>query len=228
MLMNYEDNINSMFTLAHEMGHSMHTYYSVANQPMAYADYSIFVAEVASTTNEAILMDHLLKQPMDREKRIFLLNHYISKIQGTVYTQVMFSEFEKEAHERAERGDALTVDSLNEIYSGLLDKYSGGVVHYTERSTPGWCRIPHFYRNFYVYKYATSYAAATAIARKILDGEPGALDAYLEFLSSGSSDYPIDLLKQAGVDLSKPEPIQATCDLLAELVRELEALLAEA
>jgi oligoendopeptidase F len=228
MLMNYEDDINSMFTLAHEMGHSLHTYYSVANQPMVYADYSIFVAEVASTTNEAILMDHLLRQEMDREKRIFLLNHYISEIQGTVYTQVMFSEFEKEAHERAERGDPLTVDSLNEIYSGLLDKYSGGMVQYTDRSASGWCRIPHFYRNFYVYKYATSYAAATAIARRILDGEPGALDAYLEFLSNGSSAYPIDLLKEAGVDLSKPEPIQATCDLLAELVRELEALLAEA
>jgi oligoendopeptidase F len=226
MLMNYEKKIDDMFTLAHEMGHSMHTYYSSANQPQVYADYTIFVAEVASTTNEAILMDHLLKQTKDRDKRIFLLNHYIKQIQGTVYTQVMFSEFEKEAHEMAEAGEPVTVESLNELYARLLDKYSGNVVYYSDRSAMGWIRIPHFYRNFYVYKYATSYAAATALARKILDEEPGARDAYLKFLESGASDYPIDLLKSAGVDLSTPEPIQATCDLLAELVEELDTLLA--
>lgn len=227
MLMNYEEKIDDMFTLAHEMGHSMHTFYCTASQPQVYADYSIFVAEVASTTNEAILMDRLLKQTKDREKRIFLLNHYVQEIQGTVYTQVMFSEFEKQAHDLAEAGQPLTVEALNEVYAGLLDKYSGNAVHYTERSAMGWCRIPHFYRNFYVYKYATSYAAATALARRILDEEPGALDAYLDFLASGSSDYPIELLKAAGVDLSTPEPIQATCDLLNDLVEELDTLLAQ-
>jgi oligoendopeptidase F len=227
MLMNYEGKIDDMFTLAHEMGHSMHTFYSGANQPQVYADYSIFVAEVASTTNEAILMDHLLKNTKDRQKRIFLLNHYINQIQGTVYTQVMFSEFEKEAHEVAEAGQPLTVETLSGIYGKLMDKYSGGVIGYTDRSAAGWCRIPHFYRNFYVYKYATSYAAATALAKRILAEEPGALEAYHAFLKSGSSDYPIDLLKAAGVDLSSPEPIQATCDLLAELVDELDTLLSQ-
>jgi oligoendopeptidase F len=227
MLLNYESKIDDMFTLAHEMGHSMHTFYSSATQPQVYADYSIFVAEVASTTNEALLMNTLLNQAQDREKRIFLLNHYINEIQGTVYTQVMFSEFEKKAHELAEAGQPLTVETLNGIYGDLLDKYSGGVVEYTDRSAEGWCRIPHFYRNFYVYKYATSYAAATALAERILSGEPGALDAYLNFLGSGSSDYPIELLKSAGVDLSTPEPIQATCDLLADLVDQLDALLSQ-
>jgi oligoendopeptidase F len=227
MLLNYESRLDDMFTLAHEMGHSMHTFYTVATQPQVYADYSLFVAEVASTTNEALLMDYLLRQPMDRERKIFLLNQYIQQIQGTVYTQVMFSEFERRSHEMAEAGEPLTVDALNALYLGLLDKYSGGAVHYRDRSGGGWCRIGHFYRNFYVYKYATSYAAATALSRKILDGEPGAVDRYLEFLKSGSSDYPIELLMKAGVDLSKPEPVQATCDLLAKLVNELDALLAE-
>jgi oligoendopeptidase F len=227
MLMNYESRMDDMFTLAHEMGHSMHTFYTVANQPQVYADYSLFVAEVASTTNEAILMHHLLGQPMDRDRRIFLLNQYIEKILGTVYTQVMFSEFEKRTHEMAERGEPLTVDALNAVYLELIAKYSGGAIHYGERSGQGWCRIGHFYRNFYVYKYATSYAAATALSKRIVDGEPGALEAYQRFLASGSSDYPIELLKQAGVDLSTPAPVQATCDLLVGLVDQLEGLLAE-
>jgi oligoendopeptidase F len=227
ILMNYDQQIEDMFTLAHEMGHSIHSVYSTAHQPQVYGDYPIFLAEVASTANEAILMDHLLKETKDREKRIFLLNTYISQIQGTVYTQVMFSEFEKRAHEMGEAGEPLTVEAFGEVYGELLDKYSGGVIEYGPRSANGWSRIPHFYRNFYVYKYATSYAAATALARRILDGEPGALDAYLTFLGSGASDYPIDLLKEAGVDLSSPEPIQATCDLLAELVEELDTLLSQ-
>lgn len=227
MLMNYESKLDDMFTLAHEMGHSMHTFYSNAGQPQVYAGYPIFLAEVASTTNEALLMDHLLKNTQDREKRIFLLNHWIDQIQGTMFTQVMFSEFEKRAHEMAEAGAPLTVDALNGVYGELLDKYAGGVVEYTDRSAMGWIRIGHFYRNFYVYKYATSYAAATAIAKRILDGEPGARDAYLKLLRSGSSDYPMELLKQAGVDLSTPAPIQATCDLLARLVDELDTLLSQ-
>ncbi len=225
MLLNYESRLDDVFTLAHEMGHSMHTWHSVKSQPQVYSGYTLFVAEVASTTNEAILMDHLLSRTTDREKRIFLLNHSIKEILGTIYTQVMFSEFEKAAHEMAEAGQPLTIESLSEVYAGLLDKYACGVIGYTDRSAVGWCRIPHFYRPFYVYKYATSYAAALAIADRILQGEPGALDSYIGFLSNGSSEYPIDLLKGAGVDMSTPAPIQAACDRLADMVDELDALL---
>jgi len=227
VLMNYQDTLDDMFTLAHEMGHSMHTFYTVANQPQVYADYSIFVAEVASTTNEAILMDYLLEKTNDRDMRIFLVNHYIRQILGTVYTQVMFSEFELALHEMAEGGEPLTLEVMSGLYHELLVKYGGGVVTYTPDSDIGWARIHHFYRNFYVYKYATSYAAATALARGILAEEPGALDRYLAFLAGGSSDYPAELLKNAGVDLTTPEPIQKTCDLLAELVDELDRLLGE-
>ncbi|MBZ0269049.1 oligoendopeptidase F, partial [bacterium] len=225
MLLNYENRLDDVFTLAHEGGHTMHTYYTTATQPQVYADYSLFVAEVASTTNEAILIDDMLRNTTDRDRRIFLLNHSINEILGTVYTQVMFSEFEKTAHEMAESGTPLTVDSLNELYGGLINKYGGGVVEYTDRSATGWSRIPHFYRPFYVYKYATSYAAALALAEGILDERPGALDAYRAFLRSGSSDYPIELLKGAGVDLSEPAPIQAACDRLSAMVDELDELL---
>lgn len=225
MLLNYENRLDDVFTLAHELGHTMHTYYTTETQPQVYASYSLFVAEVASTTNEAILINDMLRNTTDRDRRIFLLNHSIEEILGTVYTQVMFSEFEKTAHEMAESGEPLTVDSLNGLYLGLIDKYGGGVIEYTDRSGTGWSRIPHFYRPFYVYKYATSYAAALALAEDILNGKPGALEAYRNFLRSGSSDYPIELLKDAGVDLSSPAPIQAACDHLSAMVDELDALL---
>jgi len=227
MLMNYEGKIEDVFTLAHEMGHSMHTFYTVATQPQVYSGVPLFTAEVASTTNEALLMDDLLRKTKDRDKKIFLLNYYIRQIMGTVYTQVMFAEFETIAHGMAEKGEPITVESLGEVYRGLLEKYSGGEVVYPETSTTGWARIPHFYRNFYVYKYATSYAAATAISQKILKKEKGAREAYLDFLKSGSSDYPIEIIKKAGVDLSSPAPIQATCDLFARLVDELDRELAK-
>ncbi|MFH1679972.1 MAG: oligoendopeptidase F [Candidatus Eisenbacteria bacterium] len=222
MLMNYEGKIEDVFTLAHEMGHSMHTFYTVAEQPQVYTGIPLFTAEVASTTNEALLMDDLLRKTKDRDKKIFLLNYYIRQIMGTVYTQVMFAEFETIVHGMAESGDPITVESLGEVYRGLLEKYSGGEVTYPETSWMGWSRIPHFYRNFYVYKYATSYAAATAISEKILKKEKKAREAYLEFLESGSSDYPVEVIKKAGVDLSSPAPIQATCDLFARLVEELD------
>ncbi len=227
VLLNYENKHEDMSTVAHEIGHALHTWYTINNQPQVYADYSIFVAEVASTTNEAILMNYLLEKEKDPMKRMFLINSYIRQIEGTMYTQVEFAEFERGIHDMAESGDPLTVDSMNDLYSGLLTKYAGPAVKYDERSGMGWSRIGHFHRNFYVYKYATSYAAATAFAKKILDGEPGVREKYLEFLKSGSSDYPVELLKEAGVDLSSPEPIQATCDLLAELVDELERLIKE-
>ncbi|MBN1824999.1 MAG: oligoendopeptidase F [Candidatus Eisenbacteria bacterium] len=227
MLLNYENTLDDMFTVAHEMGHSLHTFYTSSNQPQVYGDYTIFVAEVASTTNEALLMHYLLEHEKDKRKRAYLIDHYIKQILGTVYTQVMFSEFEKVTHEMAERGEPLTQDALNAVYGELLNKYGGYEITYPEWAQIGWSRIPHFYRNFYVYKYATSYAAATAISRKILDGDKGALEAYLSFLKSGSSDYPVELLKKAGVDLSTPAPIEATCKLLGELVDELDRLLQE-
>lgn len=227
MLLNYQNKLEDVSTLAHEIGHALHTWHSMNEQPQVYADYTTFVAEVASTTNEAILLNHLLRNEKDLDKKIFLTNFYIKQIMGTVYTQVMFSEFEKTAHERLEAGEALSVNSLNEIYHGLIEKHGGPQTHYSEVSGTGWGRIGHFYRNYYVYKYATSYAAATAFAKKILDEEPGALEKYLTFLKSGSSDYPAELLKTAGVDLTTPGPIQDTCDLLSDLVDDLEKLLAE-
>ncbi len=227
MLLNYQNKLEDVSTVAHEMGHSMHTFYTMNNQPPPYADYVLYVAEVASTTNEAILLNYMLNHEKDRQKRIYLINFYIKQIIGTVYTQVEFAEFEHTAHKMVENGEPLTVESLDKVYGDLLKKYSGPVVHYPERSSIGWGRIGHFYRNYYVYKYATSYAAATAISRKILAGEPGALEAYLNFLKSGSSEYPNDLLKKAGVDLTTPKPIQATCDLLADLVDQLGELLHE-
>ena len=225
MLLNYENHLEDVFTLAHEMGHTMHTFYTDETQPQVYANYSLFVAEVASTTNEAILINSMLKTEKNRDRKIFLLNHSINEILSTIYTQVMFTEFEKTAHEMAESGEPLTVDSLDKLYGGLIEKYGGGVVEYTDRSSEGWCRIPHFYRSFYVYKYATSYAAALALADGILAGKPGAVEAYRNFLRSGSSDYPINLLKAAGVDLSQPAPIQAACNRLSALVDELDELL---
>ena len=227
ILLNYENTLDDMFTTAHEMGHSMHTFYTVSNQPQVYGNYTIFVAEVASTTNEAILMDYLLKQTEDKKMRAYLIDHYIKQILGTVYTQVMFSEFEKITHEMAEQGEPMTKESLSEVYMELLDKYSGYELTYPDWGAIGWSRIPHFYRNFYVYKYATSYAAATALSQKLIHKEKGARDAYLNFLKSGSSKYPVKLLQDAGVDLSTPAPIEATCALLGRLVDELDTLLLE-
>ncbi|MFH1278255.1 MAG: oligoendopeptidase F [Candidatus Eisenbacteria bacterium] len=225
ILMNYQGTMRDMFTLAHEMGHCLHTMHAAAAQPPVYADYTLFVAEVASTTNEALLMDHLLKNTDDREMRIYLINYWIKQILNTVYTQVMFSEFEWRIHEMLEKGEPLTVDAMNGVYMELLDKYAGGEVAFADESAIGWARIHHFYRNFYVYKYATGYVAATAIARSILGGEPGARERYIAFLESGSNDYPIELLKKAGVDLTRPDPVEATCELLASLVDELDELL---
>ncbi|MCL6547736.1 MAG: oligoendopeptidase F [Alicyclobacillus sp.] len=225
ILLNYQETLDNMFTLAHELGHAMHTYYSHRTQPYVYADYTIFVAEVASTCNENLLMDHLLKTTDDKRKRAYLLNHHLETIRGTVYRQTMFAEFEMLTHQHAEQGGALTPEWLSETYYKLNQTFFGAECHVDKDIELEWARIPHFYNAFYVYKYATGLSAATALSQRILrEGEP-AVEAYLRFLQSGGSDYPIELLRRAGVDMESPEPVRATLKLFSDLVDELAELL---
>lgn len=227
MLMNYNGTLDNVFTLIHELGHSLHTYYTNQTQPYATANYTLFVAEVASTFLENILMDYMLKTVEDKDLKLALLNQWAENIEGTLYTQVLFAEFEREAHSLAEQGVPLTVETLNNTYFNILKSYYDGVLVLDPEYQLTWSRIPHFFRQFYVYKYATSISASTALSRKVLDGEPGAMENYMEFLRSGSSDYPIELLKKAGVDMSSPEPIAKTLELFGNIVSQMEALVAE-
>lgn len=222
ILMNYQDNLNNVFTLAHEMGHAMHSYYSYQEQPYVYAHYKIFTAEVASTVNESLLMDHLLNTVTDRDKKIYLINHYLEQFRGTVFRQTMFAEFEKMVHERVEAGEALTPQYLCSAYHQLNVDYHGPDMVVDPEIHLEWARIPHFYSAFYVYKYATGFSAATALTRRILeDGHP-AVSRYLDFLKKGDSDYPLNLLKTAGVDMTTPTPIQEALDLFKSLLDQLE------
>ena len=225
LFMNYNNTLDDMFTLAHEMGHAMHSWHSFKHQPYIYADYAIFVAEVASTFNESLLMDYMLKKEKDPKKRLYLINNYIDQIRGTLITQAMFAEFELKMNRAAEAGEPLTAENLSKMYEEAIRAYYGPELAWDEQYAYTWIRIPHFYRNFYVYKYSTSYAAAQALSQKVLKKEKGALEAYLNFLSSGSSKYPLELLKDAGVDMSKPDPIDTTMRKLASLVDEMEKLL---
>jgi oligoendopeptidase F len=227
MLMNFNGTRNDVFTLAHELGHSLHSYYTKQNQPYATANYSLFVAEVASTFNEAILMNYMLKTMEDKDEKLSLLDQWADNIQGTLYTQVLFAEFEREAHSLAEQGIPLTVETLNETYMNILKSYYEGVLTIDDEYKLTWSRIPHFFRQFYVYKYATSICASSALSKMVIDGEEGAHEKYLAFLGSGSSDYPIELLKKAGVDMSTPEPIANTLDLFGEIVSQMEELIEE-
>ncbi|HCC06666.1 MAG TPA: oligoendopeptidase F [Clostridiales bacterium] len=227
ILLNHQNNLNSLFTIAHEMGHSMHTYYSNKNQPYLYGGYTIFVAEVASTVNEVLLMKQLVKNAESKEEKMYLLNHFMDQFKGTVYRQVQFAEFEKITHDKIQNGEALSADKLCEIYYDLNKLYYGENVISDDQIKIEWARIPHFYRSFYVYKYATGFSAAIAIAERISSGDKEALDKYLEFLKSGGSDYPIELLKKAGVDMSTPEPVQKALDFFGELVDEFERLMNE-
>jgi oligoendopeptidase F len=203
----------------------MHTWHSNKYQPYTYAGYTLFNAEVASTFNEALVMDYLLKKEKDPAKRLYLINQYIDNIRGTVVTQVMFADFELKMHRAAEAGEPLTADALGQMYLETLKSYYGNSVVIDPEYAFTWIRIPHFYRNFYVYKYATSFCASQALSQKVLKGEKGARESYIKYLSSGSSKYPLELLKDAGVDMSTPAPVEATMKKLAELVDEMERLL---
>ena len=224
VLLNHKDTLDSMFTIAHEMGHALHSYHSCLHQPVNTADYVIFVAEVASTCNEILLMRHLLGKTKDKKQRAYLINHFLDQFKGTVYRQTMFAEFELEMGRMAEAGQALTAEALCEKYLALNKLYFGpDMVSDTEISLE-WARIPHFFYNYYVYQYATGFSAAAAIAERILtQGAPAVAD-YKRFLSSGGSSDPISLLKIAGVDMSTPEPVNAGLKLFGELVEELEKL----
>lgn len=224
ILLNYTKNLDSVFTLIHEMGHSIHSYYSITAQDYAYSDYKIFVAEVASTCNECLLMHDLLEKTTDKERRKYLLNHYLDSFKGTLFRQTMFAEFEKTAHDYCAQGKPLTAEALSQMYLELNQKYFGPYMEKDEEIAYEWMRIPHFYTPFYVYQYATGYSAAVALSAKILkEGKP-AVDAYMSFLKGGESKDPIDLLKMAGVDMTTEKPVADALALFGELVAELEAL----
>lgn len=226
VLMNWQDNVNNLYTLAHEFGHSLHSYYSRENQPFVYGAYSIFVAEVASTCNEALLNEHLLKTIDDPKKRIYLLNYWLEGFRGTVFRQTMFAEFEHLIHKLDQDGEALTADKLTEVYYELNKKYFGDDLVVDKEIGLEWARIPHFYYNYYVYQYSTGYSAAVALSNQILsEGQP-AVDRYInEFLKAGCSSTPIDVLKKAGVDMTSAEPIEEACKVFEEKLIELEKLL---
>lgn len=227
VLLNYQENLNNVFTLAHEMGHALHSYYSDHHQPYTYAGYRIFVAEVASTCNEALLIHHLLDKASGREEKAYLINYFLDQFKGTIYRQTMFAEFELLAHQKAERGEGITAQGLSEMYYTLNKKYFGEDMISDPEIALEWARIPHFYTPFYVYQYATGFAAAIAISSRILSGEPGAVEDYKKFLSGGSSMDCIDLLKLAGVDMTSKEPVDRALEVFGEYLDKLEMLMDE-
>ena len=207
------------------MGHALHTYFSNKNQIHLYAGYKIFVAEVASTLNESLVIQHLINTTKDNKMKAYLLNHYLEQFRGTVFRQTMFAEFEKMTHTALESNQALTAEYLSQIYRDLNHKYYGAEVKIDEEIAIEWARIPHFYNAFYVYKYATGFSAATALAHQILKEGSPAVDRYMTFLASGGSDYPINLLRKAGVDMEKPEPVRQALEVFTALLNQLEKLL---
>jgi len=230
ILLNYNGQYEDVSTLAHELGHTMQSYYSNKTQPYPTADYPIFVAEVASTFNEAILIDKMLKEIKDDDTRLSLLMNYLDGIKGTVFRQTQFAEFELRMHEMAERGEPLTGDALTKLYGDIIKKYYGhdnGICHIDELYTVEWAYIPHFYYDFYVYQYSTSFTASTALAEQVLSKEKGAVENYIDFISAGGSEYPIDLLKKAGVDMTSPEPFNKTMVAMNRTMDEIEAILAK-
>ena len=224
VLLNYNGTLDNMFTLAHEMGHAMHSYYSNANQPFIYSRYKIFVAEVASTCNEILLMEYLLKNTTDKKERAYLLNHYLDSFKGTVFRQTQFAEFEMRTNAMVEAGESLTAENLCALYLELNQKYYGPDMISDKEISYEWARIPHFYYNFYVYQYATGFTSAVAIAHSILKEGAPAVERYKKFLSGGCSDAPVELLKIAGVNLETPAPIQSALDVMGEIIDEMETL----
>lgn len=228
ILLNYNGRYDDVSTLAHELGHTMHSHYSNKNQPYPTADYSIFVAEVASTFNEALLINKMLSEIKDDDIRLSFLMDYLEGLRQTVFRQTQFAEFELRIHEIAERGEPLTGDVLSKLYGDILKKYYGhdkGICYVDEIYTVEWAYVPHFYYNFYVYQYATSFTASTALVEKVLNNENRAVEKYIEFLSSGGSDYPINLLKKAGVDMTTPEPFNKTMAAMNRTIDEIERIL---
>lgn len=222
ILMSYKDDLNSLFTLIHEMGHSMHSFYSKNNQPYLYSGYKIFVAEVASTLNELLLINYLLKNAESKEERVYLLNYYLEQFRTTVYRQTMFAEFEKICHGKVEEGEPLTAEDFNNIYYDLNKKYYGESCDVNEEIALEWARIPHFYSNFYVYKYATGFSAASALSKQILEEGESAVSRYKEFLKSGGSEFPLDQLRKAGIDMEKKESVDEALHVFKDLVKQLE------
>jgi len=227
VLMNYNDNYESVSGLVHEWGHAMHSYLSNTAQPFVTADYAIFVAEIASTFNEALLLEHVLKNAADDKERLLYLGSALENLRGTFFRQAMFAEFEREVHARVDRGEPLSGDRLTQIYGEILRRYHGdreGVVKIDDLYTVEWAYIPHFYRLFYVFQYATSIAASSLLADAVLKGEPGARERYLKLLSAGGSDYPYELVKAAGVDLASPAPYRAVVARMNRIMDEIEAI----
>ena len=223
VLLNYNNRYDDVSTLAHEMGHAMHSYYSHKTQPYITSAYAIFCAEVASTTNEILLMDHMLKITEDPKQRLYLINQYLETVRGTVFRQTMFAEFEKIIYARAEASESVTADELDNLWHNLNVKYYGQAMVVDAEIDVEWARIPHFYRSFYVYKYATGYSAATALAKQIQSKGTKAQQRYISFLQSGGSDYPLEILTTAGVNMSRPEPVAATLEKFSALLDQLES-----
>jgi oligoendopeptidase F len=225
VLLNYKGTLNDAFTLAHEMGHALHSYLSNHNQSVTYSDYVIFVAEVASTCNEALLMQYLLGKTTDKRERAYLINYFLEQFRTTLYRQTMFAEFELAVNEMAQRGEGLTAEALCAKYKELNVLYFGPDVVVDDQIALEWARIPHFYYNYYVYQYATGYAAAIALSRRVLNEGPAAVEDYLGFLKGGCSKDPIALLRGAGVDMATPAPINEALALFGELIDEMETLM---
>ena len=227
VLLNWANQLNDVFTFAHEMGHNMHSYYTEKNQPYPYANYSIFVAEVASTANEALLLDYLIENAESKEEKLSLIENQLNSMTTTFYRQTRFAEYEKLVHKKTESGEALTPELLSDLYGEMYQKYWGKDMIVDNEETFTWARIPHFYYNFYVYQYATSYAASQELVSQIKNEGQPAIDRFLDFLKAGSSKYPIDVLKTAGVDMTSPQPILAVVKKMNQLLDQMEALLAE-
>ena len=224
VLLNFHGTLNDVFTLAHEMGHSIHTWYSNKNQSYTYSGYKIFVAEVASTCNEALLIRHLLKNSKDKQEKAYLLNYFLESFRGTLFRQTMFAEFEQKAHEMAAAGESMTSQSLCNIYKKLNEDYFGPDTVIDPEIQYEWERIPHFYTPFYVYQYATGFSAAIALSGKILREGEAAVEQYKKFLKGGSSMYPLELLRLAGVDMEQKKPVEDALQVFSEYLDEMERL----